>query len=120
LCIVDVSSGQEQALEVIGDAARLMPVVAWNTNNDAGLILRCLRRGAREFLAEASAGQLTVLLNGLSDARTAAPARKTGKLYCVLPGKPGCGASTLAVHLAVQMHADAEKVLLVDTDPLTA
>jgi len=39
----------------------------------------------------------------------------------VVPGKPGCGASTVAAHLAVQLHrSGADRVLLVDGDPLTA
>ena len=35
----------------------------------------------------------------------------------MIPGKPGCGASTLAVHLAVELHrAGAARTLLVDAD----
>ena len=38
-----------------------------------------------------------------------------------MPGKPGCGASTLAAHLAVQLRTGgANPVLLVDGDQLTA
>jgi pilus assembly protein CpaE len=38
----------------------------------------------------------------------------------VLPAKPGCGASTIAVHLALELRAGGRrKVLLVDTDVLT-
>jgi pilus assembly protein CpaE len=41
-------------------------------------------------------------------------------VYCVVPGKPGCGASTVAAHLAVCARAPgSSRVLLVDTDPLT-
>jgi pilus assembly protein CpaE len=38
----------------------------------------------------------------------------------VVPGKPGCGASTVAVHLAIQARTGGGKVLLVDADPLAA
>jgi Flp pilus assembly CpaE family ATPase len=50
------------------------------------------------------------------------PARHApGAVYCVVPGKPGCGASTLAAHLAIQLRRDgANPVLLVDGDYLTA
>ena len=37
-----------------------------------------------------------------------------------MPGKPGCGASTLAVHLAIQARAAGGAGLLVDADPLAA
>jgi pilus assembly protein CpaE len=47
----------------------------------------------------------------------AAPRPST--FYCVVPGKPGCGASTLAMHLAIELkRSGASRVLLVDTDVL--
>jgi pilus assembly protein CpaE len=39
-------------------------------------------------------------------------------VYCVVPGKPGCGASSLATQLAVELHGGGSKVLLVDGDPM--
>jgi pilus assembly protein CpaE len=46
--------------------------------------------------------------------------RPAGVIYCVIPGKPGCGASSLATQLAVGMHAGgAARVLLVDGDPMS-
>src|SRR5205085_9181944 len=49
-----------------------------------------------------------------------APA-KSAKVYCVLPGKPGCGASTLAAYLALEIkRSGVSKVLLVDADLVTA
>ena len=50
LCLIDLASDQEQALGAIGDASPVLPVVALNPRNDADVILRSLRRGAREFL----------------------------------------------------------------------
>jgi len=44
--------------------------------------------------------------------------RKKGTVYCIVPGKPGCGASTVAIHVALQMRqAGKPKVLLADLDP---
>jgi len=117
LCLIDVSVHAEFALLLIGEASPTVPVVALNTRNDADLILRCLRRGACEFLASPDAGPLSSVLDRLRLLSAPAEPPKLCESYCVIPGKPGCGASTLAVHLAVELHrAGAARVLLVDTD----
>ena len=120
VCFLDVVSDQEHALKLIGEVAALMPVVAVNSRNDADLILRCLRRGAREFLSDSSPEQVAGVLDRLTRTVFPAPEQSKGQIYCVIPGKSGCGASTVAAHLAIQMHAHGARVLLVDTDPLTA
>ena len=117
LCLVDLAADEEQALLTIGDASPAVPVIAVNTRKDADVILRALRRGARDFLSEISTEQVRELLDRLDRGSASEPARQ-GKLYCVVPGKPGCGASTLAVHLAAEEHAAGRTVLLVDADPL--
>lgn len=117
LCLVDLAADEDQALHTIGDASSAIPVVAVTMRQDADIMLRALRRGARDFLSEISASQVRELLDRLDRGRSSEPAQQ-GKLYCVVPGKPGCGASTLAVHLAAEEHAAGRKVLLVDADPL--
>src|ERR1019366_5960634 len=117
LCLIDVTAHAEFALLLIGEAAAAVPVVALNARNDADLILRCLRRGACEFLASPDAGPLASVLDRLRLLSAPAEPPQPCEVYCVMPGKPGCGASTLAVHLAVELHhAGAARVLLVDTD----
>jgi pilus assembly protein CpaE len=104
---------------LIAEAAPAMPVVALSTRKDADLILRCLHRGAGEFLAEPTAEQLGVALDRLMRLRAPAAQPAPSTVYCVVPGKPGCGASTLALHLAIEFkRAGASRVLLVDTDVL--
>jgi hypothetical protein len=68
---------------------------------NADLILRCLRRG--EFLWEWSADQMEGLLGRLARLRAPAQREKPATAYCVAPGKPGCGASTVSVHLGVEL-----------------
>jgi pilus assembly protein CpaE len=117
ICFLDVASDPEQALPLIAEAAPVVPVVALNPRNDADLILRCLRRGACEFLTDPSADQVRAVLERLG--RLAAPVerRKPSVVYCVVPGKAGAGASTLAMHLAIALkRMGASSVLLVDTD----
>ena len=119
ICFLDVVSDQERALRLISEASAAMPVVALNPHKDADLILRCLRRGACEFLSAPAADTVLAIFERLSRARAPHSARKAGMAYCVVPGKPGCGSSTVAVHLALQMRG-AGSVLLVDTDLLGA
>jgi pilus assembly protein CpaE len=120
ICFLDVASNQEVALPLITEAAPAVPVVAMNPINDADLILRCLRRGACEFVSEATAEQVAGVLARLARLRAPAEPVKPATVYGVLPGKPGCGASTLAAHLALEMKRGATgPVLLVDADCVT-
>jgi pilus assembly protein CpaE len=119
ILFLDVASNVEHAILLIGEAAPAIPVVALSSRKDADLILRCLHRGAGEFVAEPTAQQLRLALDRLGRTRGPVAAPKPSTLYCVVPGKPGCGASTLAVHLAIELkRAGASRVLLVDTDVL--
>ncbi len=45
-------------------------------------------------------------------------AAKSGKVYCIMPAKGGCGASTIASNLAYQMKRGDKRILLADLDPL--
>jgi pilus assembly protein CpaE len=121
LCFVDLAPDPERALATIGEAAERLIVIAVNPREDANVILRALRRGAREFLSDASPDQVRALLLRLEHAPATSSAQPMGRLLCVVPGKPGCGASTLAVHLALAARAAGDsRALLVDADPLTA
>jgi pilus assembly protein CpaE len=120
LCFIDATSNAEHAQVLISELAEQMPVVVLLARNEADLILRCLRRGASEFLSEPSADTLRGVLERIGRSRTPALHRPSGTAWCVAPGKPGYGASTVALHIAVQARAAGGKVLLVDTDPLSA
>ena len=119
VCLLDVASNPDHALLLIGEASAVTPVVALYTRNDADLILRCLRRGACEFLGDPTAEQLRGVLERLGRLHAPAEPTRSSRVYCVIPGKPGCGASTVAVHLAIELkHKGAAHVLLVDSDVL--
>ena len=119
ICFLDVATNAEHAQVLIAELAPSMPVVALLVRNDADLILRCLRRGACEFLTEPGTDALRAVFERLGRVRAPAPHHPSGTIWCVVPGKPGAGASTLAVHLAIQSAA-AGPALLVDTDALSA
>jgi pilus assembly protein CpaE len=121
ICFLDAATSSEHAQSLISELAPLVPVVALHPRDDADLILRCLRSGASEFIAEPAADAVREVLERLTRARFDAVHHAAGSVYCVVPGKPGCGGSTLALHLAIQLRASGTKpVLLVDGDHLTA
>ena len=117
ICFLDVASDQERALLLISEISAVMPVVALSPQKDADLFLRCLRRGACEFLPAPAADTVRGLFERLSRTHGAQTATRAAVAYCVIPGKPGCGSTTVAVHLALQMRS-AGRVLLVDTDTM--
>jgi pilus assembly protein CpaE len=121
ICFLDAATDCEHAQLLISELAPLVPVVALHPRNDAELILRCLRRGASEFVADPTMDAVGGVFERLARTRSDAIYRAPGLLYCVVPGKPGCGGSTLAANLAIQLQRDgANPVLLVDGDQLTA
>jgi pilus assembly protein CpaE len=120
IAFLDVTTDEDRALPLIAELCGGMPVVALHARQDADLILRCLRRGASEFLSDPSAEPVRAVLDRLARARTPQTPGRSGTVYCVVPGKPGCGASTIAAHLALHMRSGDTRVLLVDTDPLAA
>src|SRR6185369_2737464 len=47
--------------------------------------------------------------------------QKNSRVYCVMPGKAGCGAGTVAAYLAMELkRSGVSKVLLVDADLVAA
>lgn len=121
ICFLDAATDCEHAQLLISELAPSVPVVALHPRDDADLILRCLRRGACEFVADPTTDAVGGVFARLARTRSDAVHRAPGALYCVIPGKPGCGGSTLAANMAIQLHNDgADPVLLVDGDQLTA
>ncbi|MBS1859727.1 MAG: hypothetical protein JST11_30425 [Acidobacteria bacterium] len=120
ICFLDVATNAEHAQLLIAELSPSLPVVALNLRNDADLILRCLRRGASEYLSEFTPEAARAVFDRLGKGRTQSAKKPGGSIWCVAPGKPGAGASTLAANLAIRVHNGGGPVLLVDADPLSA
>src|SRR5947209_4465084 len=86
ICFLDVASNSEHAQVLIAEISPMVPVVALHHRNDADLILRCLRRGACEYLAEPNADVVRAVFDRLGRARTS-NGKPQGLVYCVVPGK---------------------------------
>lgn len=122
LCFLEMSDPPERSLELITELLRVdpkLPIVGVLSGNDPELVLRCLRQGASDFLIQPfTIDQVDAALQKLArlhPGRTKNP----GKVYCVMPAKGGCGASTVASNLAYNLKRLGEKrILLADLDPL--
>lgn len=122
LCFVEISDPPDRALAIIPELLRLdpkLPIVAVLASNNPEMVLRCLRQGASDFLIQPfTVEQVDAALQKIArlhPGRTKNP----GKVYCVMPAKGGCGASTIASNLAYQLKRLGDKrILLADLDPL--
>src|SRR5271165_835912 len=110
LCFLDVGSSWDSAVTLIGELNSIqssMPIVAISASNDPDLILRSLRQGASEFLFQPfTVEQVGTALDRLARIKLDAnlQSRELGTVYCVMPGKGACGATTLACNLAFPLH----------------
>ena len=125
LCFLDSASEQERTLLTISDLLGLQPslqVVVLLGPEEQSLILRCLRQGACEFLLKPiTAEQFDQAIGRLDmlNLRTGVNAGG-GKIYCTVPVKGACGASTIAANIAFQFkRLGSKRILLADLDPLT-
>jgi pilus assembly protein CpaE len=122
LCVLEVSDPLERGLAVIPDITRAdpkLPIVVVLSNDDPAVVLRCLRQGASDFLIQPfTSEQVEAALRKIARTQPAR-SKNPGKVYCVMPAKGGCGASTIAGNLAYQFKRLGDKrILLADLDPL--
>ena len=118
--IVDLDGSPELALNIVesicDDGSRT--VMVFSEKADQGLVVRCMRAGARELLvlpitaadmADALA-RITVRLPGSRPAK-----RKAGQLFVFLGAKGGCGVTTIATNFAILLAQESGKrTLLID------
>ena len=93
-----------------------IPVAATHSINVPDLILHAVRTGAGEYLGPPFEVEYLARLleNRPEPASLAAP---KGRMIAFLPAAGGCGASTVAVHIAAAMaRATRKKVLFIDWD----
>jgi len=121
LCLLEISEPREPGLALIPDLLRMdakLPIIVVLSSNDPELVLRCLRQGASDFLIPPfTSEQVEGALQKIARLKPCL-ASNAGKVYCVMPAKGGCGASTIASNLAYQMKHRDKRILLADLDPL--
>jgi pilus assembly protein CpaE len=121
LCLLEIGEPREAGLALIPDLLRIdakLPIIVVLSNNDPELVLRCLRQGASDFLIPPfTSEQVEAALQKIARLQPNRSAH-AGKVYCIMPAKGGCGASTIASNLAYQMRRGDKRILLADLDPL--
>jgi pilus assembly protein CpaE len=119
--LVDVDPDPERALDLIEDICSSdssVTVMVLSGRSDPELLVRCMRAGAREFLAE------PIPQNLLAEAFVRAAARRQearvqkktgGKILVFLGAKGGSGATTISTNFAVALaKASGGSVALID------
>jgi pilus assembly protein CpaE len=121
LCLLEIGEPPDAGLALIPDLLRIdakLPIIVVLAKNDPELVLRCLRQGASDFLIPPfTSEQVEGALQKIARLQPS-HAGNSGKVYCIMPAKGGCGASTIASNLAYQMKRGDKRILLADLDPL--
>jgi pilus assembly protein CpaE len=121
LCLLEISEPREAGLALIPDLLHIdakLPIIVVLSSNDPELVLRSLRQGASDFLIPPfTSDQVEAALQKIARLQPA-PTSSAGKVYCIMPAKGGCGASTIASNLAYKIKRGDQRVLLADLDPL--
>ncbi|HLY40859.1 MAG TPA: AAA family ATPase [Terracidiphilus sp.] len=120
--IIDLDSDQHYALELVEAIAANVAttVMVYSTQSDPGLLMSCMRAGAREFLTHPLAAN--TLAEAISRASARRPTSRTGKsqggkVLVFLGGKGGSGVTTVACNFAVSLAQEcAQSTLLIDLD----
>jgi pilus assembly protein CpaE len=119
--ILEVMKLREPMEHVVGriKASSVDPmVIALHNTAEPELILSALRAGAHEFLHPPLKTNLQQALERKSQERnkTRERLKQKGKVMGFLSAKGGCGATTIACHIAAQLGRQDKHVLLADMD----
>src|SRR5579871_2224672 len=121
VALVHLDPDPEAALDVIETLCagnKHLTVMVYSAREDAQLVVRCMRAGAREFLTD------PLVANAVSEALVRAAVRREevrrktvsiGRLLVFSGAKGGVGVTTVASNFAVAL-AEHAKVALVDLD----
>jgi pilus assembly protein CpaE len=118
--LVDLDSDLEYALDLVQAicSQELAIAMVYSAKADPGLLIRCMRAGARELLMlPFSCGEMAEALYRASALLSSEPpVKKTnGKLLVFLGAKGGSGVTTLACNFAVSLaQKHKQKTILID------
>lgn len=105
------------ALREVKAVAPQTKIVALHTEADPDTILAALRSGAHEFVYQPFDNSLRAALDRILSLEHESSGSRQGKVFGFLSAKGGCGATTLACHVAADLHRQTKrKTLLVDMD----
>jgi pilus assembly protein CpaE len=120
--LIDISTWREPLEGLIASIRKAVGgdpmIVAVNNSAEADSILSALRAGINEYLFPPIGEPLRKALEKRSAERSRRPAggKGNGRSFGLLSAKGGCGATTLACHVAAELGRQNQKVLLADLD----
>jgi pilus assembly protein CpaE len=119
--LVDISTWKEPLEGLVASIRNAVGdpmIIALHITADADTILASLRAGINEFLYPPLQEPLRKALEKRSLDRSRRPGttKGAGKSYGFVSAKGGCGATTLACHVAAELGRHNQKVLLMDLD----
>jgi pilus assembly protein CpaE len=119
--LLDITRRREPLEEIVRVVRTVAPeamVIALHTSADTETILSSLRAGVNEYLYPPLQASLHKALERKSQERSQRREgdRKGGKTMAFFSAKGGCGATTIAVHVAAELARREQRVLLIDLD----
>lgn len=122
--IIELDSEPEHALDLIEAICSLnsITVMVYSARSDPAMLVRCMRAGAREFLAlpissGAAIEEAMVRAMVRRPPPRAATRKEIGKLMVFIGAKGGSGVTTIATNFAVAISQEPQNsVLLIDLD----
>jgi len=118
--IIDLDTDPEYALKVVKSICddAYATVMVYSAQADRDMVVRCMRAGAREFLAlPLASADMADALARVTVRRpvTTLTKRAAAKLIVFLGSKGGCGVTTIASNFAVSLAQESgQKILLID------
>ncbi|MGE5487436.1 MAG: AAA family ATPase [bacterium] len=107
----------EEALRTIKAAPNAPVIIVLNDQASPEAILSAMRAGASEYLYPPVADGLRKAIERLASERRTSTSRQRGRVFAFLSVKGGCGATTIACHVAAEIErSTGEDVLLADMD----
>jgi pilus assembly protein CpaE len=112
--VVELDSNPEHALDLVETfcGSGTATVMVYSAHADSEMLMRCMRAGAREYLAQpVSPGTMAEALVRASVRRaTVRPAKKTGGKVLVFAGtKGGSGTTTIAANFAAALAEESNR-----------
>jgi pilus assembly protein CpaE len=119
LDLQQVQESLEDTIKQVKSVASNPKVIVIHKEAEPNTILRCLRAGADEFIYPPLEGDLRTALERISSERLKqrAGTRPRGKVLGFLSAKGGCGATSAACHIGVELNRQTNlEVLIADFD----
>jgi pilus assembly protein CpaE len=119
LDLQQVQQSLEDTIKQVKSVASNPKVIVIHSAAEPNTILRCLRAGADEFLYPPLEGDLRTALDRIAGERLKlrAGTRPRGKVLGFLSAKGGCGATSAACHIGVELYRQTNlEVLVADFD----